>query len=164
MKIKHIKESTFTEVEHDYPDFQYELATKIHEAFGEKRVPIMANDDGEKLHVLVIDPSVNNMDSDTGLAKYRVTIEQLKPYRTGTDMEIIINAQKVRTDKKYLTCQDIVDYAFGEGKFRAEQATMIDYVNDVFGVKGSLSGEQKVYVAPNLVISVSMSTPVWPKR
>jgi hypothetical protein len=79
MKIKHIKESNFEEVEFEYPDFQIELTQAIAK-FLKTPFPYIPSDDGKKTYLLVQDErcQATRSEREIGVGKYRITIEPLE--------------------------------------------------------------------------------------
>lgn len=78
MKLKHIDEKDFTEVELEYPDHQVFLAESIAKLV-KSPTPFITSADGKKLSVLAVDTDsyFTPFEKDLGCGKYRITIEPL---------------------------------------------------------------------------------------
>lgn len=78
MKVIHINESDFSEVEFDYPIHQVHLAESIIKLVNSP-APFIPSADGKKLSILAIDTIsyFTPFEKDLGCGKYRITIEPL---------------------------------------------------------------------------------------
>jgi len=78
VKVKHVRESDFQEIELEYPDVQYQLAQRVHEAI-QSPYPLVFDDSGGKIFVGYQhpDPNISRLDRDLGVGKYKITIEKI---------------------------------------------------------------------------------------
>lgn len=85
MKIKHTRESDFKDIESEFCEFHYMLATEIQNLFTDdfsefSIIPILVDDSGKKLIVLLNDEKYEKYKTsiaDNKPTSYKITIEKI---------------------------------------------------------------------------------------